>query len=65
MGYRRMTDRSGNKPCRPEVRGARAKSFDGYVVLEGEKVVAVALSREEADAFIARILGQPHPPTKP
>ena len=60
-----MTDRSGNKPCRPEVRVARAKSFDGYVVLEGEKIVAVALSRDEADAFIARILGQPLPPKKP
>jgi len=60
-----MTDGSGNKPCRPEVRVVRAKSFDGYVVLEGEKVVAVALSREDADAFIARILGQPWPPTKP
>lgn len=50
-----MTDCSACCPAKPEVRIVRAKSFEGYVVMEGDRVVAVALSQAEAEDIIQRL----------
>ena len=46
---------SDDRQSPPQVRIVRAKSFDGYVVLEGKEVVAVAFGREEALKVIDKI----------
>lgn len=46
---------SDDRKSPPEVRVVRAQSFDGYVVLEGTEVVAVAFGREEALKMIDKI----------
>jgi len=57
-----MTECSCDRPARPVVQVARAKSFEGYMVMEGDRVVAVALSKAEAEELI-RKLGQEDAPT--
>lgn len=44
-----------DRPKKPEVRVEHAKGFDGYVVLEGEKIVAIALSAEDAKALLDKL----------
>jgi hypothetical protein len=59
-----MTDETGDTPKDPKVRVARAKSFDGYVILENDRIVAIALSRGEADTLLQKILKRSEPPSE-
>jgi len=50
-----MTAGSDDRSAKPEVRIEHAKSFDGYVVLEGERIVAVALSKKDARTLLDKL----------
>ena len=59
-----MTDCSACCPAASNVRIVRAKSFEGYVVMEGDRVVAVALSEAEAEEIIRRLALPEEPPRR-
>jgi hypothetical protein len=56
-----VTGETDDRPPTPIVRIERAKSFDGYVVLEAERIVAVALSRDDAEALLEKLRADPEP----
>jgi hypothetical protein len=59
-----MTDQMDDRPPTPIVRIERAKSFDGYVVFEGERIVAVALSKVDAETLLEKLRTDLEPPAE-